>query len=214
MDTITQYPFSKEQNWGIEILNAGQSLGIGSPAIFFRDSLYLLADYEQKTIEIIEEDFSHSTIRTTFYNLLIGDQKVDLTQDWSLNVNQLWCEIQIKIIKGQLPPYAFFATGMKKSQTDNIEAKPFFKEAKSNGCSYMYSWGKQSDQQDHMGLAIIIEEEYQPKKMDRSPNYVYLMNKAKQNVHYRFMAAWEKGVLGIKDVNTFEKAVKSACQNL
>jgi len=215
MDTITKYPFSSDQNWGVEILKPGHSLGIGSPMIHYQDSLYTLAKCEQKTIEIIEENLIQSTVRTTFKNLSIGSQKIDIIQDWSMNAHQFWCEIQLRVVNGNLPVGAFFASGFKKCDHKETSIPiHHIKEARSNGCLYMYSWGKPSDQQDHIGLAIIIDEEYQPEKVENSLNHIYRMNKTKQQVHYRFMAAWQKGVSGIKDANTFERHVKAACQNL
>ncbi|MEL6926576.1 MAG: DUF4861 family protein, partial [Bacteroidota bacterium] len=107
----------------------------------------------------------------------------------------------------KLPEGAHFATGIVKHLA-KAESNVI------NGCLYSYTWGKQSFHKENMGMAIIIDEEYMPEALDNKDSHIYVMKRADQQVHYRFMAAWERDVMGITTAADFEAKVKTACENL
>ena len=111
MDTVS-WKYHDIMNWGSDILKVGNSLGLGSPAIWYRDSLYTLSDCDVKTIEVVDNNDKVSTIRTTFKNLKIADKSFDLIQDWSIEAGQPWCEIKLQVPNGELPEGMSYATGI------------------------------------------------------------------------------------------------------
>ena len=122
MDTVS-WDYHNIMDWGSDILKVGNSLGIGSPAIYYKDTLYTLSNCEEKTIEILKSDANESTIRTTFMNLKIAGETFDLIQDWTMIAGKPWSEIELKVINGQLPEGMAFATGIVKHLDDIIEGE-------------------------------------------------------------------------------------------
>jgi len=102
MDTVS-WDYHDIMDWGSDILKVGNSLGLGSPAIWYQDSLYTLSTCKGKVIEIVENGNDKSMIRTTFTALDIDGYKFDLIQDWSISSGQPWSEINLKVTNGSLP---------------------------------------------------------------------------------------------------------------
>ncbi|MEM9822257.1 MAG: DUF4861 family protein, partial [Bacteroidota bacterium] len=202
MDTVS-WQYHDIMNWGSDILKVGNSLGLGSPAIWYKDSLFTFSDCESKTIEIIENTDQKSTLRTTFNNLNILGKRFDVVQDWSLERAQPWSEIHLKVSNGQLPKGMRFATGIVKHLPEIMqgEVEEFF---------YAMNWGKQSFHNENLGMAILAEKKYQPKHVADDLSHAYAFANAKEAVRYRFLCAWERDNNRVKNANSFKQLVEKS----
>lgn len=206
MDTVG-WQYHDIMDWGSDILKVGESLGIGSPAIWYQDSVYALSDCSDKTLEITEDGDLRASIRTTFKGLRIGEHSIDLVQDWSIEAGQPWTEIQLEVVDGELPEGMSFATGIVKHLED-------FTENTNNGYRYAFTWGKQSFHKENLGMGIIISETFEPGKVPNELSHLYVFNNSPNKVNYRFMAAWERDVIGVKDEASFKALIENACRKV
>lgn len=202
MDTVS-WDYHDIMNWGSDILKVGNSLGLGSPAIWYQDSLYTLSSCAEKTIEIIENSNNTSVIRTTFKKLNIEDKQFDLIQDWSIEEGKPWSEIHLKVINGELPNGMNFATGIVKHLPDIVQDK-------TTNYFYAMNWGKQSFHEENMGMAIIANKKYQAEPIDNGLSHAYAFKNANQEIRYRILSVWERDNNKVKDAKGFEKVVKQA----
>lgn len=200
MDTVS-WKYHDIMNWGSDILKVGNSLGIGSPAIYYQDSLYTLSKCEEKTIEIIENTNNISIIRTTFKKLNIEGIKLNLHQDWLIKSGQPWSEIHLKVIDGELPMEMRFATGFAKHLPEIIQGV-------TTDCLYAMNWGKQSFHKENMGMAIIADKKYEPVYLVDKLNHAYVFKKNNKEVRYRFLSVWERDNNNVKDNKTFRRIVE------
>lgn len=200
MDTVS-WDYHNIMDWGSDILKVGNSLGLGSPAVWYQDSIYTLSECDKKTIEVIEDGNNGSTVRTTFKNLTIVDQSFDLQQDWSIVAGQPWCEMHLKVLNGTLPEGMKFATGI-------VKHLPEISEGKNSNNFYAYNWGKQSFHKENMGMAIHIALEYQPMLVQDDLSHVYAFRTGSQEVKYKFLSVWERDLNNIKDAEGFKNLVK------
>lgn len=206
MDTVS-WKYHEIMDWGSDVLKVGNSLGLGSPAIWYQDSLYTLSDCDHKTIEIIENSANISSIRTVFKGLKIADEQFDVVQDWSIEAGQPWSEIQLTVTNGNLPEGMFFATGIVKLLPEIIQGETanFF---------YAMNWGKQSFHKENMGMAIVANKSFQPQHVADNLSHAYAFKNAKKEVRYRFLAAWERDNNKVKDANGFKNLVEKSCTHL
>jgi hypothetical protein len=204
MDTVS-WDYHDIMNWGSDILKVGNSLGIGSPAIWYQDSLYTLSNCQEKTIEIVESRNDKSTVRTTFKKLSVAGEVFDLVQDWSIEAGQPWSEIHLKVTKGSLPDRMYYATGIVKHLPDIMEGElgDYF---------YAMNWGQQSFHDENMGMAITVDKKYKPELIKDDLSHAYKFTNANQEVRYRFLSAWERDNNKIKDAIAFKKIVEQAAQ--
>ena len=202
MDTVS-WDYHGIMNWGSDILKVGNSLGLGSPAIWYQDSIYSLSKCDQKTIEVIQNGGNQSTIRTTFKNLRIEDKAFDLIQDWSIEAGKPWSAIHLKVPNGKLPDGMHFATGIVKHLPEIIQGQ-------TTNYFYAMNWGKQSFHGENMGMAILSELKYSPEHITDKLSHAYAFKNAKEEVRYRFLSAWERDLNNIKNANSFKKLVEDA----
>lgn len=204
MDTVS-WDYHNIMDWGSDILKVGNSLGLGSPAIWYKDSLHTLSICEEKTIEVVENSNSKSIIRTTFKNLNIENQQFDLTQDWIITEGQPWSEIQLRVINGTLPLGMCFATGIAKHL-------PKIKLGETDTYFYAMNWGKQSFHKENMGMAILADKKHKPKPIKDHLNHAYAFTASNKEVRYKFLSAWEKDNNKVRDASGFKLLVERSCQ--
>ena len=202
MDTVS-WDYHNIMDWGSDILKVGNSLGLGSPAIWYQDSLYTLSNSEEKTIEILESGSSKSTVRTTFKNLNIKGNMMDVVQDWSIVAGKPWSEIHLKVTKGDFPETLSFATGIVKHIPEIIQGE-------KDDYFYAMNWGIQSFHDQQLGMAILAHKQYQPRHVDDELSHAYAFKPGRKEVKYRFLSAWEKDNNVVKDANRFKKLVESS----
>lgn len=203
MDTVS-WNYHKVMDWGSDILKVGNSLGIGSPAIWYQDSIYTLSEYDQKTVEITEQTHDFANIRTTFKGLSVAGHRFDLIQDWSIKAGEAWCELSLEVVNGQLPEGMHFATGIVK-HLEQCETQTHNRQLAA------YTWGEQSFHHENLGMAIVIPQHFQPEKVEDADSHTFIMKNASAKAHYRFLAAWERDLTAVKDMGSFVELVKRAC---
>lgn len=202
MDTVS-WEYHEIMDWGSDILKVGNSLGLGSPAIYFKDSLYYLSSCEKKEIEVIENTPTRSMIRTTFTGLSISGSTFNLVQDWSLNANEAWSEIQLKVVGGILPEGMKFATGFVKHLPEVIQGV-------SGEVFYAMNWGTQSFHKEGMGMAVLANQKYSPKRIVDKMSHAYIFDNANKEITYRFLSAWERDGNKVTDVKGLKLLVERA----
>lgn len=202
MDTVG-WKYHDIMNWGSDILKVGNSLGLGSPAIWYKDSLYTLSNCREKTIEIIGNGENESMIRTIFKDLNIADKTFDVIQDWSIKSGESWSEIHLTTPQGTLPLDMYFATGI-------VKHIPRITEANSNGNFYASNWGKQSFHKENLGMAVSSAEKYRPEAVADELSHAYAFKNARSEVRYRFIAVWERDNNGVKSEKEFQELLKKS----
>jgi len=206
MDTVS-WKYHDIMDWGSDILKVGNSLGMGSPAIYYEDSLYTLSSCEKKVIEVLENGNDRSIIRTIFTDLMIDDQKFDLVQDWSINAGEAWSEIKLKVVNGNLPKGMRFATGFVKHLPEIIQGSNL-------ETFYAMNWGNQSFHEEGLGMAIMANMKYQPIQTMDDMSHAYYFENADKEVTYQFLSVWERDKNNIKDIKGFEQLINKASAKL
>ncbi len=204
MDTVS-WQYHDIMDWGSDILKVNQSLGIGSPAIWYQDSLFTLSNCEKKVVEIHSQDAESATIRTTFSGLKIMDHQFDLVQDWSIRAGEAWTTIQLEVQNGSLPQGMYFATGFVK----HLDA---LQSGEAANCRYAFTWGEQSFHHENMGMGVVMKLEDEPELLPNAWSHAYVFKNAPQKLRYRFLAAWERDVIGVQQAGDFKNLMIQACE--
>ena len=200
MDTVG-WQYHDIMNWGSDVLKVGNSLGIGSPAIWFKDTLYTLSNCAKKEIEILENGTDKSIIRTSFTNLDVAGHQLDLVQDWSIAAGDYSTIIHLTVTRGSLPEGAHFASGIVKL-VDEVHSDI------NDGVFHAYTWGKQSFHGDFLGMAILAKESAKPRPIEDELSHAYAFEGSQQEVEYAFLSAWEKGNSKVQSEEQFLHIVK------
>jgi len=202
MDTVS-WKYHDVVDWGADILKVGNSLGMGSPAIYYKDSVYTLSNCDTKTIEVTQTGGSRSQIRTTFKGILIGGKALDIVQDWSIEAGDYYSTVDLSMSYGELPEGMHFATGI-------VRHLPEATSGSANGFDYLMNWGTQSYHEEGLGMAVMAKSEYSPKAVEDELSHLLVFENAPDKVSYRFMAVWERDQSGTKDATGFKSMVEEA----
>ncbi|OAV43130.1 hypothetical protein A3850_000855 [Lewinella sp. 4G2] len=203
MDTVS-WNYHDIMDWGSDILKVGNSLGLGSPAIYTGGEVYALSDCEVKTIEVVESGGDLSLIRTTFKGLKVEGEQFDLVQDWSIAPGDYYSTIELYLPSGEeLPEGMQFATGI-------VSHLPEATFGQAGDYSYLMNWGKQSYHKEQLGMAIVADTDYAPKQVTDPLSHLMVFENAPQRVSYRLIAVWERDQSGTKDEAGFLNQVRIA----
>jgi hypothetical protein len=179
---------------------------MGSPGIYYQDSVYTLSDWKSKDIEILKSGGDETVLRTTFKDLKVGDQVFDVIQDWSLKVGNFWAGIHVYVKDGELPESMDWATGVVKHLPKSVSGN-------EGDFSYAYSWGEQSYHHENLGMAVMANEKYGGEIVNDELSHLMVFKSGAKGVEYRFMARWENGLEGPSNESEFNTQVLEACND-
>lgn len=202
MDTVG-WNYHEVMNWGSDILKVGNSLGIGSPGVLYRDSVYAFSDYVGKQLTVVEEASGAAVLRTDFTDLHFGDEVLDLTQYWRLRPGRYDAEVELVVNGGRLPEGARFVTGI-------VRHLPTAETGRTDGVFYVANWGNQSFHGEGMGMAVLADTTYAPGYRDGNLNHLMIFEDAPDRVRYRHLVSWEKDRSGVTDQADFLRLVRAA----
>ena len=199
MDTVS-WDYHKIMNWGSDILKVGNSLGLGSPAIYYQDSIYTLSNYVRKEITVINSGDQQSSIRTTFTGFKIEEYEFDLIQDWSIEAGNPSSNIKLQLLNATLPKDMYFATGIVKHIPDIITDT-------NDSAFYAANWGPQTFHGENMGMAIISTKNYKPKIINNELNHLVVFQANNSEVIYSFVSVWERDLNNVRTKEDFIELV-------
>lgn len=202
MDTVG-WNYHDIMDWGSDILKVGNSLGLGSPAIYYRDSVYPLERADVKTIEVIKTHGEESKIRTTWKNLSIAGHEFDLIQDWSLRTGNYHSTIHLYVPGGRLPEGMKFVTGF-------VSHLPEAESGETVDSAYLMTWGKQSFHKENLGMAVFSKKQHNPVFTKNDGSHILIMEGGSNGVVYGFMAVWHRDQSNTTDATGFRMMVEAA----
>ncbi|QCK13283.1 DUF4861 family protein [Mangrovivirga cuniculi] len=188
--------YHEPADWGMDILKAGKSLGIGSIGYLIGDSVVHFQQTDSVTCEISKNKGLVSSISTTYYGWDTGEEKTTVNSLMSINSDSRAVDHTLTFDT----PLQSFCTGIVKNEAaEKIESL-----VGSNGWAYIATYGKQSLADDNLGLAIIYNTADVNQMVDG--NYDHLIEfKPSEKVKYYFLGAWEQESEGIKNKDQFIK---------
>lgn len=202
------------ENWGMDILKVGNSLGAGAIAIKHNDTLTRVTGITATKFKIIKEGPIKSVFEMVYKKEKIGKQTLDITN-------------RISIWKGQwgYKSEVFFSGISEKTQLVSgiVNLKPNEMSTSITDASFsLKSYGKQSENDDFMGMAIVIENqnysshEEAPSEGDGvTKTYTLTMTATKEKPStYYFLSGWEKSDAQFKTKQGFDQMVYQMTQRI
>ncbi|MEM1124496.1 MAG: DUF4861 family protein [Bacteroidota bacterium] len=206
LDTVN-LDYHKIHPWGSDILKVGNTLGMGSPAILYNDSLYAFEQYDAKRTEIVQSGGETSTIRTYFDGLKIGEEVLDIMVELSIQAGFYQTNSTIKILKSTNPNLVF-ATGI-------VAHEPDHQTGALNGHRWLATFGNQSYHEEKLGMAVFAHDKYQPRVLPQPKmgSHVLTLQSVDGQVEYALLATWERSRDQPQSIADFEAIVAKEINN-
>ncbi|MEL7119237.1 MAG: DUF4861 domain-containing protein [Bacteroidota bacterium] len=201
------------QEWGMDVLKVGTSLGAGALALMKNDSIYRLGVTETSSFEILENGPLMTSFKLTYTGWDIAGQKYGLEEIISIYAGKRWYESKVKLTGAS--PTDTLVSGIVTLKSPNVKA------LKSDGYSILYTHGKQGENNDYLGMSFFSESQNiigygdAPTQGEgvTSTKLAYL-KPVKNEYHFYFLSGWEGEDIEFKKQDYFEEAILKEVKSL
>jgi hypothetical protein len=192
-------------DWGMDVLKVGESLGIGSIAMWTNNKVERVSVTDSVTCQILSNGSIYSQIQTRYYGWKVGEERYNLTSDLSIIAGSRLTKNSL-LINGEAPN---LCTGIVK-----LENADFIQSAdSSSNWSYIATYGKQSLANDNLGMAVLFQKKDFQQLTEDSLSHVVVLKPTQGKLDYYLLAAWEQEPNGIKNKADFTDYLNTVVQN-
>ncbi|MBC8112601.1 MAG: DUF4861 domain-containing protein [Verrucomicrobia bacterium] len=214
--------YHKKNDWGMDILKVGNSLGAGALALVFKDSIgqekliRLGGKVKQTSCTVISNGPIRSILRLTY-------------RGWQTNTNELYdVTEEIRITAGQFAYESFVTlsgfTGDRQMAAGivNLHSQKYL-SFNNKKYAYLATHDHQTENQDKLGMAIMVPAAYCAgfgETPETAPGFVEqtyfarLKATAGKPVSFRFYACWEASDKRFTEAAFFENFLKTEITRL
>ncbi|MCX2678396.1 DUF4861 family protein [Galbibacter sp. EGI 63066] len=197
--------YHEMSDWGMDILKAGKSLGIGSIGRF-KDGKVLHFEEVDATSARVENKTDASSVYIDYTGWATADEKIDLKSKLSITPEHRYTKHTItpsKAIEG-------ICTGIVKF--DGIDL--IKKQSESNNWAYIATYGEQTLVPDKLGMVIFYKTSDIEKSVEGPDDHLLIFKPTDKAVSYYFLGAWEKEKDGITTKEAFVKHIDQLLNQL
>lgn len=185
-------------DWGMDVFQVGESLGIGSIAMWSNGKVYRVSQTDSITCEIIANGAVRSQIQTRYYGWKVGADSYDLTSNLIITAGSRMTAHRVTVTGN--PPN--LCTGMAKHEDCTI-LQP--SDEVGNRWRYFGLYGPQSLAGDQLGIALIYHQSNFVEMAEDSLSHVIILEPEGGELTYYFVAAWEQEPDGIQSIDEFHQ---------
>lgn len=196
--------------WGVDVLKVGNSLGAGSLAFLYRDTLYRVGDNGSGDCTVITEGPLRSILRFRFKDWNLGDQVLQVIHDVMIFAGTRYYQSEISWEGNEEKIYP--VTGIVNMKSDQLYRVEEQKEALA-----FYTHDKQSEDGTILGMGVMLEEKCF-REVFTAPGsgegitqtYGIIMDPAEgSHVRFRFYSGWEREDPKWADKKAFDEYLAS-----
>jgi hypothetical protein len=181
-------------DWGQDVLKVGESLGLGTLAMWVNGKAERVAATDSVFCEITSNGPVSSSIRTLYSGWKIGGQKFGLTSDLSISAGERLTKHAITISGN--PPN--LCTGIVRMDSTALLNGP-----SEGGWSYLATWGKQSLAGDSLGLAVFFRNGDHVGNAEDQHSHVVVLKPKDGELAYYLAGCWAQEPAGIRTLAAF-----------
>ncbi|WP_299819710.1 DUF4861 domain-containing protein [uncultured Pontibacter sp.] len=195
------------QPWGMDVLKVGKSLGVGTLAIVDKGQAIRVDKTDNVVSKVTENGPVYSSIQTNYDNWKVAGLTLDVQSQLSIHAGTRLTNHQVKVTGGTPQN---LSTGLNKDKA----AKVFTQKGDASSWGYLASYGKQSLNNDQLGIAVLFRpQDFQEFTIDAN-SHVVKLTPTQGKLQYYFLSAWELEPDGIKTEEEFIKYLNKTAQEL
>jgi hypothetical protein len=194
------------QNWGMDVMKVGKSLGIGSPGAMVGGAALRIEKTDSVTCRILENGNLYSSLLTNYYGWMIANKKHDVRSRISIHAGTRLTRQELSITNDA----DALCTGIVKDTT----AKLFQSRGDAQQWGYLATYGKQSLNADELGLVVFFDPSNATGFTDDAFSNIVTLRPIDGKLVYYFSAAWCLEPNGIKTEDEFLAYVKKVAREL
>lgn len=202
--------YHEMDDWGMDILKVGNSLGAGAIGIRVDDEVTRIGPTEKGTYEFITEGPVRAILKLKYFDVAVGERSYDIVHNISIYAGDLFYRSHVTV--DGLQGDEELVTGIVNME--QIDAFPL----KTNGYQIIASHGNQGYLGEVLGMAIIVPGDdfvgtwAAPDKGDGIINthMVAIELNEGQSAEFYFFSGWEYQNEGFKTLEYFQEELEKA----
>ncbi len=187
------------QPWGVDVLKVGSALGIGSIA-FWDGEKAIRVEKTDSIFCSVKSGTKASQVNVQYSGWEIGGTKTNLNTTLEIKAGSYLTKYTLELTE----ELANIATGIVKLPDTEIQV---FTDIKP-GWSCLVTFGKQTLQNDRLGMCIFFKTSQLLLKTEDKYSHVVVLKPENKELTYYFGAAWEQDASGVKSMDDFKKLLK------
>ncbi len=189
--------YTKMLDWGMDIFKVGESLGIGSIAMWHDSKPVTVSDVGSVKCYVEENGPILSGIYTNYHGWKVGNERYDLRSHLTISAGSRLTKVSLDL-KGNPSE---LCTGLAKHEDcDFMESHPT-----KSGWAYIALYGKQSLSGDDLGIAVFYRAADMVKVTEDSLSKIVILHPTGGRLTYYFAAAWQDEPGGIRNEKEFRE---------
>ncbi len=197
--------YHEESDWGMDILKAGKSLGIGSYGRYMNDTVAHFREVENTIAEVANTDIS-SVVKIEYQGWKTGDKSIDLLARLSIFEEDRFTKVQLspsEAISG-------LTTGIVKFEDIDLM------QQEGDDWGYIATYGAQTlvNDEDKLGMAVFYNKNEVEEITEGPHDHLVVFKEQETPVTYYFLGAWEQEPGGITSKEDFEADLNEKLENL
>ncbi len=197
--------YHEMQDWGMDILKVGSSLGLGSIATLIDGKARRVDETDSLYSEIQFDGSVYSSIKTNYYGWNLPDGKVDVESVISIHAGTRLSKNSLSFSR----PISNVATGLIIDPNGEL-----IKSDNNLEYSYLATYGLQSLAGDSLGIAIFFPTGQLIESTQDEYSHVVSFGPDITAFEYYFAAAWEQEKDGITNREEFMAYLEQVIQEL
>lgn len=195
------------QDWGMDILKVGSSLGAGSIALLINDSLYRICQSCLSKYQLVTEGPVRSVFELTYNDFNVDDRSYDLTHQISIWAGSYAYDSKVTLNNARGDER--LVLGIVNMQSDSLLVTEHNEQFVS-----ILTHDKQAFQGEYLGMSIVMDKESfvntgmaNDEEADITQTYYAELDLGKEPVYYSFYAGWEQSNPRFKELDHFKEHV-------
>jgi hypothetical protein len=198
--------YHEMQDWGLDVLKVGSSLGIGSLAMYDGKKAVRIDKTDSVICEITENGPIYSAVKTNYYGWNVGGNLYDVYSQISIHAGTRLSHHEVTITNEP----ENLCTGIGKDSNARLYAA----QGSDDSWGYLASYGLQSLNNDHLGLAVFFAHHDYKGFTEDEFSHIVKLKVENGRAHYYFLAAWEGELDGVKSEDEFLAFVNETARKL
>lgn len=192
--------YHEMQDWGVDVLQVGSSLGIGSLA-FWDGTKATRVEKTDSIFCAVKNGRKSASVKVDYYGWEINNLKTDLFSTLEIDAGSYLSKYSIKLSEN-LPN---IATGIVKLPNTEVVV---FNDIKP-GWKCLATFGVQTLQNDNMGMCIFYKSDDEIEVTQDKYSEVVVLKPKNKKLTYYFGAAWERDASHVKTMDEFKNLLKT-----
>ncbi len=196
-------------DWGMDNMKVGNTLGLGSIAIWNGTKAVRVEKRDSVGCYIPADGKVRAQVMTIYYGWDANGVKCNLESLISIDAGNRASHMELKADR----PVDNITTGIIKSKDAKLILPAEENNSKTHW-SYIATFGKQSLNNDMMGLAVFYRNDQLKEITEDALNHLVVLSPQNGYVEYYFMPTWELDWQPVKDEAAFRKCLDDMLRKL